>query len=173
MTAVYKARYTAERGPRYLTRTGDARNRPALTWARIRRIRQYVRRGADLSVAADLTPGVSASTVYRHYRNGNSDLQAGDLTTPDARFAQMINRERSRFEMSNVDVLMDARADNPRHAQWLLEHHPATRDRWGDRTDTVTDAAAAALALLAARLPPPPPAASFPAPRLSLPEANE
>lgn len=124
---------TTDRGPRYLTRTGDVRNRPALTWARIRRIRKYVRRGADLSVAADLTPGVSASTVYRHYRNGNTDLQAGDLTSPDARFAQMINRERARFEMGNVDVLMDARVDNPRHAQWLLEHHPATRDRWGDR----------------------------------------
>ncbi|MCH8234950.1 MAG: hypothetical protein IIC29_02370 [Chloroflexi bacterium] len=139
-----------------------------MTWARIRRIRRYVRRGADLNVAADLTPGISASTVYRHYRNGNSDLQAGDSTTPDARFAQMINRERARFEMGNVDILMDSRADDPRNARWLLEHHPATRDRWGDRTDTVTDAAAAALALLAARLPPPPPAASLAAAPLSL-----
>lgn len=80
----------------------------------------------------------------------------------------MINRERARFEMGNVDILMDSRADDPRNARWLLEHHPATRDRWGDRTDTVTDAAAAALALLAARLPPPPPAASLAAAPLSL-----
>lgn len=169
-----KARHTADRGQRYLTRTGNARNRPALTWARIRRIRRYVRRGADLNVAADLTPGVSASTAYRHYREGNADLRDGDATSSDARFAQMINRERARFEMSNVDILMHSRVDNPRSAQWLLEHHPATRDRWGDRpVQPETDQALGRLfaALMGTEGEGPP--ARLGAPRRKLPEARE
>ena len=131
--------------------------RISIPQAKIDRLLQAYRAGHHTDEAAALA-GIARRTVDKWRQRGNSEpgtVYEELATAIDEAVAQHVD--------GSLAAITASRASDPRNAQWLLEHSPHTRERYGQRTDTSHDAAAAALAFLASRLPPPPPAAALPA----------
>ena len=110
------------------------------------------REGLDTLEVAGLT-GISRPILDQWQQEASSHY--------DESFATAAAKAKATHVRDTIRSISTSRASDPNLALKWLQASPQTRDRYGQRTDTVVDAAAAALALLASRLPPPPPAASL------------